>query len=117
MRVVELLHVNVEVTDLPRALAFYRQLGLEEISRLGTPGRSGAWLRFADGRQLHLSTGTPNPVSRAHFAILVDDLVAARERMQAMGAPLETEREIPGLIRFFTRDPDGNRLEIVQRIA
>jgi len=116
IRVKEFLHVNVEVTDLPRALAFYRRLGLEEIPRLGTPGRDGAWLRFPDGKQLHLSIGAPGPLGRAHIAVLVEDLAATRAVLGAGGAPFETERDIPGMIRFFTRDPDGNRLEIVQRI-
>jgi len=112
-----LLHVNVEVTDVPRALAFYRLLGLVEIERAGTPGRAGAWLRFADGRELHLSVGPAKPASRCHFAVLVEDLEAARAAFAAAGAPFESEREIPGLVRFFTRDPDGNRIEVVQHTA
>jgi catechol 2,3-dioxygenase-like lactoylglutathione lyase family enzyme len=113
----EILHVNVEVTDLERALRFYRLLGLQEIERHGTPGRPGAWLRFPDGRELHLSLGAARPRSRAHFAVLVDDLEAARAAFAGCGAPFETERDIPGLARFFTRDPDGNRIELVQRLA
>ena len=115
IRVAELLHVNVEVTDLARALAFYRRFGLEEIERQGTPNRAGAWLRFPDGCELHLSVGPAKPPSRAHVAIRVDDLEAARAAMHEAGAPFETERDIPGIQRFFTRDPDGNRLEIVQQ--
>lgn len=108
-----ILHVNLEVTDLDRALVFYRTLGLEEAERQGTPGRRGAWLRFPDGRELHLSLG-PAPVGgRAHVAIRVSDLTALQQRFESLGAPIEQEREIPGVCRFFTRDPDGNRLEIV----
>ena len=116
MRVTALLHVNVEVTDLERALAFYRRFGLEEVPRRGTPGRSGAWLRFPDGKELHVSVGTAKPEGRAHLAILVEDLEAARTVLAEAGAPFESERDLPGMRRFFTRDPDGNRLEIVQQI-
>jgi len=116
IRVKELLHVNVEVTDLNRSLVFYRHFGLEEIPRAGTPGPSGAWFRFPDGKQLHVSVGPPKPASRAHLAILVADLDAARTVLEAAGAVFETERDIPGVRRFFTRDPDGNRLEVVQYI-
>jgi catechol 2,3-dioxygenase-like lactoylglutathione lyase family enzyme len=115
VRVTEFLHVNVEVTDVERALAFYRLLGLEEIERLGTPGRAGAWLRFPGGGELHLSQGPAKPPSRVHFAIMVEDLESARAAFAAVGAPMENERDIPGLARFFTRDPDGNRIEISQR--
>jgi catechol 2,3-dioxygenase-like lactoylglutathione lyase family enzyme len=115
VHVAALLHVNVEVTDVDRARQFYLRFGFEEIRRQGTPGRPGAWLRFPSGAELHLSLGPRKPDSRAHFAILVDDLAAARQMAVDAGAPIETEREIPGQRRFFTRDPDGNRIEVVQR--
>ncbi len=114
MRVTQFLHINLEVTDLERAIAFYRLLDLEELERAGTPGRAGAWFAFADGRELHLSVGPAKPASRQHFAILVDDLEAALAAFAAAGAPIESERQIEGLVRFFTRDPDGNRIEVVQ---
>ena len=116
-RVTEFLHVNVEVTDLERALAFYRLFGLEEIERVGTPGRPGAWFRFPNGCELHISLGAARPLSRAHIAIMVDDLEAARAAIVGTGAAIEQEREIPQIARFFTRDPDGNRIEIQQRLA
>lgn len=116
-RVLELLHVNVEVTDLDRALAFYRLFDLEPLERLGTPGREGAWFRLGDGKELHLSVGPARAPSRTHFAIRVDDADDARAVFAAAGAPIEAEREIPGIRRFFTRDPDGNRIEVSQRLA
>ena len=116
MHVRELLHVNVEVSDLPRALAFYRQLGFAEIARAGTPERDGAWLRFDDGRELHLSVGPAKSPSRSHFAVLVDDVAAARSVCAKLGAAIEAARDQPGLLRFFVRDPDGNRIEIAQRL-
>lgn len=116
IEVKELLHVNVEVRDVEQALVFYQRLGLEKIPREGTPGRPGGWFRFPDGRELHISAGVPKPESRAHFAVRVDDLDAARRVMHEAGAPIETERALPGLERFFTRDPDGNRIEFIQRI-
>lgn len=114
VRVRGLLHVNVEVTDLARALAFYRVLGVEEVPRQGAPGRPGAWLRLPDGGELHLSIGPARLPSRAHFAVLVEDLEAARATFEMIGAPLERERDLPGQTRFFTRDPHGNRIEVVQ---
>jgi catechol 2,3-dioxygenase-like lactoylglutathione lyase family enzyme len=117
IQVAALLHVNVEVTDIERALAFYRIFGLEEIERLGAPTRAGAWFRFPNGCELHLSQGPAHSPARAHFAILVDDLEAARAAVLDAGAPIEHEREIPNVARFFTRDPDGNRIEVSQRLG
>jgi catechol 2,3-dioxygenase-like lactoylglutathione lyase family enzyme len=97
-------------------VAFYRHLGLTELPRDGAPERDGAWLGFADGRELHLSVGPPKAPTRAHFAVLVDDLTAARTVFEKLNAPIETGRALPGIARFFVRDPDGNRIEIAQRI-
>lgn len=117
MAVTGLLHVNVEVTDVDRALRFYRLFGLDEIERTGTPGRQGAWLQFPDGKQLHISLGPAPVAGRAHFAIEVNDLAAIRSAVEDSGAPIEHERTIAGINRFFTRDPDGNRIEIQQRVG
>jgi catechol 2,3-dioxygenase-like lactoylglutathione lyase family enzyme len=108
------LHVNVEVTDVERALGFYRLFGLEPLERKGTAGRAGAWFGLPDGTELHISLGPAKTATRAHFAIRVADLAAARAAVEAAGAPIESERDIPGLVRFFTRDPDGNRIEVVE---
>jgi catechol 2,3-dioxygenase-like lactoylglutathione lyase family enzyme len=108
------LHVNVEVTDVERALRFYRIFGLKSLDRKGTPGRAGAWLSLPDGSELHISLGPAKPPSRVHFAIRVENLAAARAVVEASNALIESERDIPGQIRFFTRDPDGNRIEIVE---
>ena len=53
----------------------------------------------------------------ARIAILVDDMAQARRVFENAGAPIESERDIPGMIRFFTRDPDGNRIEVVQNVS
>ncbi|MBI3781976.1 MAG: VOC family protein [Deltaproteobacteria bacterium] len=116
VRVLGLLHVNVEVTDVARALEFYKIFNLRALDRKGTPGRVGAWFGLPDGRELHLSQGPAKPHGRAHFAIQVADLAATRAACESAGATIETEREIEGLVRFFTLDPDGNRIECVQLV-
>jgi len=116
MRVLGVLHINIEVTDLARALAFYRRLGLTEIPRAEGAERDGSWLRFADGRELHLSVGPPKAPSRSHLALLVDDLAAARACFEELQAPIEAGRPLPGIDRFFVRDPDGNRIEVAQKL-
>ena len=84
-------------------------LGLETVTRRDAEGR-GAWLKVGDA-EIHLTEdATPQPLSKRHLALEVDDLRAAREAVLAGGAPIEKEE--PGR-RFWTRDPSGNRLEIV----
>lgn len=108
-------HVNLEVTDVERARGFYLRLGLREIPRAGEPNRPGAWFELDDDRQLHLSAGSPVR-GGWHLALLVDDLIAARRAVSGIPAPIEEGRELPGYVRFFTRDPDGNRIEILQPV-
>ena len=110
MRCLRLAHVNLRVDRLEDAVRFYGGvLGLESIPRGERSGR-GAWFRVGDS-EIHLTEdSTPQPSSQRHFALLVDDLVAARRAVEAAERKIEKEDEG----RFWTRDPAGNRIEIVQ---
>jgi catechol 2,3-dioxygenase-like lactoylglutathione lyase family enzyme len=44
----------------------------------------------------------------------VDDLDAAIGRLRAAGCHIEQAGEIPGRHRCYTRDPAGNRIEVVR---
>ncbi len=110
MRCLRLAHVNLRVERLEEAVRFYREgLGLQDMERGDAPGR-GAWFRLGDS-ELHLSEdAVPQPSSKRHFAVEVDDLDAARSAVVRAGA--RVEKEEAG--RFWTRDPSGNRIEIVR---
>lgn len=102
-------HINLRVDRLPEALSFYGEvLGLEAIPRGEKEGR-GAWYRVG-AQEIHLTEdATPQPPSKRHFAAEVDDLAEARRRVTGAGAAIEKEE--PN--RFWTRDPSGNRIELV----
>ncbi|HYF01000.1 MAG TPA: VOC family protein [Planctomycetota bacterium] len=110
MKCLRLAHVNVRVDRLEPAVRFYGGvLGLERIPRAEAENR-GAWFRLGTA-EIHVAEDpAPQPPSKRHFAVEVDDLPAARKAVLDGGAPLEKEE--PG--RFWTRDPAGNRIEIVQ---
>ncbi len=55
------------------------------------------------------------PESKRHICFLVSDLATAKTAVQAQAIPIEDEGTAEGLIRFFIRDPAGNRIEIGQR--
>jgi catechol 2,3-dioxygenase-like lactoylglutathione lyase family enzyme len=115
MRVLRIAHVNLSVDALEPARAFYgRVLGLEAAPRPADAGvRPGCW--FSVGAlELHVSEepGVENASSRRHVAFEVDDLGEARRRLAAAGCTLEEGRPLPGIARFFVRDPSGNRLEL-----
>ncbi len=111
MKCLRLTHVNLRVDRLESALPFYgKVLGLEPIVR-GEKEGLGAWFRVGDS-EIHLTEDdTPQPVSKRHFALDVDDLAQARRAVVEGGALIEKEEEGR---RFWTRDPAGNRIEIAQ---
>ena len=103
-----------------KARAFYcGLLGLDEHPKPEIlQGRGGFWLAVGD-RQVHVGTedGVDRHRSKAHVAYEVRDLVAWRVRLQAAGVEFLEGASLPGLNRIEFRDPFGNRVEMVERIA
>ena len=95
--------------------AFYvGVLGLTEVAKPPElVARGGAWFQ-ADAVELHFGVEDPfAPARKAHPALLVDDLDAIAQRLEAAGHPVE-RGTLPGYRRFHTADPHGNRLELLQ---
>lgn len=114
-------HVSFPVTDLARALAFYRDmLGLAPIPRPDFGGLDGAWLE-AGAVQVHLivtpdgaDVGRPpastNPVA-GHTAFAIDDYDATKAALEAAGH--EVVGLGAGLGQMWVRDPDGHVIELI----
>jgi catechol 2,3-dioxygenase-like lactoylglutathione lyase family enzyme len=99
------------------ARSFYG--GLLGMTELPKPpvlaARGGCW--FASGAAvLHLGVEEPfAPARKAHPALLTDDLDGLAAALAAAGhACVAADGEIPGVRRFHTRDPFGNRVEFQQ---
>jgi glyoxylase I family protein len=115
MKLTGIHHVSILVSDMERAVAWYRQkLGLQEVKRPSNFVTPVRWFELGD-QQLHLiPNGTPDAVSPRHFALHVDDCQAARETLAARGVAIQETVPIAGAERFFIADLDGNNLEIIQ---
>ena len=123
------LHTMYRITDPDRSRAFYEALGMElrrdmDIVRGGEREATNYFFGFAgqdeeleltlnhDGREYDLGTGY------GHVAVGVDDLDGTLERLKEEG--IEPERE-PYRVReggsrlCFVRDPDGYRIELIDR--
>ena len=124
----ELIHTCYRITDPERSLAFYEALGLEKRRELpireeainyflGVPGLEAPELELtynfetpAGGYELGSGYG--------HIALTVDDLDATLGRLAEKG--IEPERP-PYRVREggsrigFVRDPDGYRVELIER--
>jgi catechol 2,3-dioxygenase-like lactoylglutathione lyase family enzyme len=111
-------HVNVVVPpgQTESVVDFYVDvLGLRRTTK-PTEGvaQSGAWFDIDDRTQVHVSEreGTAHPQS--HFGLVVDDFDAVLERLGSSGASWEDQPDIFGGRRGFTRDPVGNRIELLE---
>ena len=112
-RVRTLHHVQLAMPEGAEdaARAFYAgQLGLREVPKpAALAGRGGCWFE-GDALALHLGVEADfRPARKAHPALEVDDLEAARAALD--GGPVEV---LPGLRRFYVTDPFGNRIEILE---
>jgi lactoylglutathione lyase len=125
------LHTMVRITDPDRSRVFYEALGMEFRRELpivrdgeleatnyffGFPGQEEELeLTFNhDGRSYELGTGY------GHIALGVDDLDATLAGLREQGIKPEREpyRVREGGSRLcFVRDPDGYRIELIERSA
>ena len=122
----ELVHTCYRITDPERSVAFYEALGLEKRRELpirdeavnyflGVPGQGSPELELTHNfgvDSYELGTGY------GHVALTVEDLDGTLARLAEQG--IEPERE-PYTVReggsrlCFVRDPDGYRIELIER--
>jgi muramoyltetrapeptide carboxypeptidase len=94
-------------------LGFYEDfLGLRRLTKPDGASSAGGWFALG-GSELHVSRDSHNPPPVAHLAITVGDFDEVVERLRQSGFHIEQARPIVGRRRLFTRDPAGNRIEIV----
>jgi lactoylglutathione lyase len=123
-----LIHTCYRILDIDRSVKFYEALGFEEMRR--APIRDEAVNVFMglpeDGSEPRLELthnfGVTEPyqigTGYGHIAITTNDLDGMLERLAEQG--IEPERP-PYTIRAggnrlcFVRDPDGYRIEILER--
>ena len=125
----EFLHTMVRITDPDRSRAFYEALGFTfaremDIVRNGEKEATNYFFSLGDddsvleltynhdGRTYDVGTGY------GHIALAVDDLQASLDALAQQG--IEPEREPyrvreGGSLLCFVRDPDGYRIELIDR--
>lgn len=117
MAVLGLDHVQLAIPagGEDQARAFWVELlGLTEVPKPPQLSQSGCW--FTGGAlNLHLGVDPDfRPATKAHPALLVDDLAGLRAKLEAAGHTTRDDTPIEGYSRFFADDPFGNRLEFLR---
>jgi glyoxylase I family protein len=109
-------HASVIITDVAASRRFYGELlGLREIPAPKTFDFVALWYDLG-GTYLHLLLKPiADTIGPRHFCLHVSDIAAARAHVASSNIPIDDTVKIPGADRFFIRDPDGNRIEILQR--
>lgn len=124
---IELIHTMLRILDEDRSLTFYRNLGFEERGRkrvggdtatiifMGLPGDGDRLeLTLNDGRTEPYELGT----AYGHIALTLADMDAELARLAEHGIRPEKEpyAAYPGGSRIcFIQDPDGYRIELIER--
>jgi catechol 2,3-dioxygenase-like lactoylglutathione lyase family enzyme len=91
-------------------------LGLPELEKPPALAAEGAWFALAAGALNVGMTDAFAAAAKAHPGLRAETLEALEDlagRLEAEGYPVEWDDRLPGHRRFYTRDPFGNRLELL----
>jgi catechol 2,3-dioxygenase-like lactoylglutathione lyase family enzyme len=117
--VIEIVGIDHVQLSMPpggedEARRFYGSvLGLREVAKPPElAGRGGCWF-FGVDASIHLAPEDDfRPHAKAHPALVVRDLAAAREALAKAGVPIEEDDSDVPVRRCYIRDPFGNRIEL-----
>lgn len=121
--IADLGHPAFAAHDVDETLGFYGTLGIEEAFRLHHDDGSLmlVYLHVSGDRFIEIFPGGPPPdpdqtQSFRHICLLTDDLHTVVERLRENGAPIDREPVVglDGNLQAWTRDPDGNEIELMQ---
>lgn len=121
-------HVNLTVTDIDRALTFYRAAfphwRVRDRGRGNWYGTPYSWVHFGDDYQYLTFNDngegenrdlTGNQVGLAHFGFTTDNIDAVRARLVGAGFDVASEGSAdPHRRNVYFIDPDGFEIEFVQ---
>ena len=116
MKILDLNHVALAVSNVPRSIRFYETVvGLKQKPRPAFDF-DGAWFDLGGTRELHLLEGLDREAHEdpkgSHFAMEVDDLDAWQNHLEEHDATIVLLNVRPdGAKQIFFEDPDRHVLE------
>jgi len=116
-------HVHLHVSDLPKAEAFYHGVLGFDVTQRSYPGAlfvSAGGYHHHIGLNIWAGKGAPPPPPKAvglrAFSIAIPDVATLeilKTRIQSAGISFENRRTATNQAAIFTRDQDGNGVEII----
>lgn len=96
---------------------FVKLLGFNEVEKPANMAkRGGCWFEIGPV-QLHLGVEQLfKPAKKSHPAFEVDDVDGFAQKLERAGYKVKWNEEMADVKRFFTEDPFGNRIEILELI-
>ena len=122
MKITGIAHAAYNVANMQASLDFYvNKLGMKHAFSIEGNDRKPwiEYLKVADGQFIELfysDGGFESKPSYSHLCIQVPDCAKAQEELEAAGVNIEVpvKQGKDGNFQLWIRDPDGNRLEIMQ---
>lgn len=117
MAIVALDHLQLAMPIGAEEQAQQFYCGILDMTQVPKPepmaARGGIWLS-ASSVNLHLGVEKDFiPAKKAHPAFVVDDFEALIAALELGNYPVKIDNELLGIMRFFTQDCFGNRIEII----
>ena len=120
-------HTAIRTRDIEASARFYREtLGMKEAFRMQNPTGDNLgciYMYVAPSQFIELfpdgveeAPRSNKTIGHAHICFEVDNAAAFLEEIRGRGAPIDTElkRGYSRCIQFWTHDPDGNSIEIME---
>ena len=124
--IVSLSHIAVRCSDILKSARFYTEiLGMKEAFRMNAEDGSlgTVYLYIAPGQFIELFANGTRPavtgrdvIGLCHICLQTPDIGKAYEELKAKGITPDTEirRGKSNCLLFWTHDPDGNQVEIME---
>jgi len=115
MKILDLNHVALAVSDVPRSIRFYETVVGLTLKPRPAFDFEGAWFALGETRELHLLEGLNTEVHEdprgSHFAMEVDDIEACQRHLEEQGIRISLNVRPDGAKQIFFEDPDQHVLE------
>lgn len=122
-------HTAFKVSDMEKSLEFYEKLfGFKKAFEMRNPETGGpgtVYVSIGCGQFMELFHGgkvlvpvVEDQIGYAHTCFWVSDIQKMYEKLVETGAPIDVpiKRGRDGNWQCWTHDPDGNRIELVQKV-